>query len=75
MRRIHRATLFVFLREQRHQLFTSDLQDELARALYADKPKGHPLIPPAQLALATILRAYTGVSDDEVIAATTMERR
>ena len=35
MRRIHRATLFVFLREQRHQLFTPDFQDELARALYA----------------------------------------
>ncbi len=75
MRRIHRAKLFVFLREQRHQLFTPDFQDELARELYADKPKGHPPIPPAQLALATVLQAYTGVSDDEVIEATTMDRR
>src|SRR5262249_4121393 len=31
--------------------------------------------PPAQLALATILQAYTGVSDDEVIEATAMDRR
>jgi fructose-specific component phosphotransferase system IIB-like protein len=31
--------------------------------------------PPAQLALATIVQAYTGVSDDEVIEATLMDRR
>src|SRR5487761_859395 len=75
VRRIHHAKLFVFLREQRHQLFTPDFQDELACELYADKPKGHPPITPAQLALATVLQAYTGVSDDEVIEATTMDRR
>jgi hypothetical protein len=75
VRRIHRAKLFRFLREQRHLLFTPDFQEELARGLYDDKPKGHPPIPPAQLALATILQAYTGVSDDEVIEATTMDRR
>jgi hypothetical protein len=75
MRRIHRAKLFVFLRQQRHQLFSAEFQEELASRLYADKPKGHPPIPPAQLALATLLQAYTGVSDDEVIEATTMDRR
>ncbi len=32
-------------------------------------------MPPARLALATILQAYTGVSDDEVIEATVMDRR
>src|SRR5207302_98406 len=37
--------------------------------------RGQPPIPPAQLALATILQAYTGASDDEVIEATTMDRR
>jgi transposase len=36
---------------------------------------GQPPIAPAQLALALILQAYTGVSDDEVIEATTMDRR
>src|SRR5207248_8711280 len=35
----------------------------------------HPPIPPAQLALATVLQAYTGVSDDEVIEALEMDRR
>jgi transposase len=32
-------------------------------------------VPPAQLALATILQAYTGVSDDEVIEVLVMDRR
>ena len=40
-----------------------------------DSPKGQPPVPPAQLALATILQAYTRVSDDEVIEATVMDRR
>jgi Transposase domain (DUF772) len=75
VRRIHRAKLFVFLREQRHQLFSEAFQEELATTLYANTPKGRPPIPPAQLALATILQAYTGVSDDEVIEATTLDRR
>jgi transposase len=75
VRRIQRAKLFTFLRQQRHMLFSPDFQEELATTLYADKSKGQPPIPPAQLALATLLQAYTGVSDDEVIEATTMDRR
>jgi hypothetical protein len=47
---------------------------ELA-TLYQDSTLGQPPIPPAQLALATILQAYVGVSDDEVIEALTMDRR
>ena len=71
---VRRAKLFVFLREHRHELFDEEFQSVLARA-YADKPKGQPPVPPAQLALATIVQAYTGVSDDEVIEATVMDRR
>ncbi|GHO57786.1 IS1182 family transposase [Ktedonobacter robiniae] len=71
---IKRAKLFAFLREHRHKLFDDAFQEELA-ALYAPGRRGHPPIPPAQLALATILQAYTGVSDDEVIEATLMDRR
>jgi transposase len=74
MTRIKRAKLFVFLRDHRHELFDDAFQEELA-ALYAPSRRGHPPIPPAQLALATILQAYTGVSDDEVIEATLMDRR
>ncbi len=71
---VRRARLFVFLREHRHELFSEEFQAELAQAC-AGKPKGQPPVPPAQLALATILQAYAGVSDDEVIEATVMDRR
>jgi transposase len=71
---VRRAKLFVFLREHRHELFDERFQAELAEA-YADRPKGQPPVPPARLALATLLQAYTGVSDDEVIEATVMDRR
>jgi hypothetical protein len=71
---VRRAKLFVFLRERRHELFDAEFQAELAQA-YVDSPKGQPPVPPAQLALATVLQAYTRVSDDEVIEATVMDRR
>jgi transposase len=71
---VRRARLFVFLRQHRHELFDEDFQAELAET-YADSAKGQPPVPPAQLALAVILQAYTGVSDDEVIEATVMDRR
>ena len=72
--RIKRAKLFVFLRYHRHELFDDAFQEELA-TLYAPSSRGQPPIAPAQLALAIILQAYTGVSDDEVIEATLMDRR
>lgn len=72
--RIRRAKLFVFLRKHRHVLFDEAFQRELA-SLYDDSVRGRPPIPPALLALATILQAYTGVSDDEVLEATLMDRR
>ena len=71
---VRRAKLFVFLRLHRHELFDEQFQAELAET-YVDSPKGQPPVPPAQLALATLLQAYTGVSDDEVIEATVMDRR
>jgi DDE family transposase/transposase-like protein DUF772 len=74
VRRIRRAKLFVFLRQHRHELFDAAFQAELA-ALYKDSPRGQPPVPPAQLALATLLQAYVGCSDDEAIEATAMDRR
>src|SRR5580704_5165402 len=65
---VRRARLFVFLRLHRSELFDEQFQAELAQA-YVDSPKGQPPVPPARLALAVILQAYTGVSDDEVIEA------
>jgi lambda repressor-like predicted transcriptional regulator len=74
IRAVRRAKLFVFLRQHRHELFSEEFQAELA-GTYVDSPKGQPPVPPARLALATILQAYTGVSDDEVIEAAVMDRR
>ena len=71
---VRRARLFVFLRQHRHELLDEQFQAELA-GTYKDRPKGQPPVPPARLALAVILQAYTGVSDDEVIEATVMDRR
>ncbi len=74
VRRIRRAKFFILLRRHRHIIFDASFQDRLA-TLYKDSPFGQPPIPPAQLALATLVQAYTGVSDDEVIEATIMDRR
>ena len=74
VKRIRRAKLFVFLRLHRHELFDETYQGELATG-YEDSARGQPPVPPAQLALALILQAYTGVSDDEVIEALVMDRR
>src|SRR5438105_4549302 len=68
VRRVRRAKLFVFLRQHRHDLFDDAFQTELA-ALYKDSPLGQPPVPPAQLALATLLQAYVGCADDEAVEA------
>lgn len=74
LRGIKRAKLFVFLRKHRHEVFSEEFQHELSQ-IYEHSARGQPPIPPAQLALATILQAYSGVSDDEVIEASVMDRR
>jgi hypothetical protein len=74
VQRIRRAKLFVFLRHYRHELFDEAFQSELAQG-YDASALGQPPVPPAQLALAIILQAYTGVSDDEVIEGLVMDRR
>src|SRR5947209_229620 len=74
VKRIRKAKLFVFLRQQRHELVDEAFQQELA-TLYRPAERGQPPVAPAMLALALILEAYTGVSDDEVIEATMMDRR
>ena len=74
VKKIRKAKLFVFLRQHRHELLDEAFQQELA-SLYRKAERGQPAIAPAMLALALILQAYTGVSDDEVIEATLMDRR
>lgn len=71
---IRKAKLFVWLRNNRHKLFDPEIQEQLAQ-IYKDSTVGLCPVPPAQLALAIILQAYTGVSDDEAIEAMIMDRR
>src|SRR6266700_4752119 len=73
VKRVRKAKLFVFLRQHRHELFNEAFQQELAN-LYRPAERGQPPIAPAMLALALILQAYMGISDDEVIEATVMDR-
>jgi hypothetical protein len=74
VKQIRRAKLFVWLREHRQELFEEEFQAELAAA-YPEGSLGQPPVPPALLALATVLQAYTGCSDDEAVERTLMDRR
>jgi hypothetical protein len=74
VKRIRKAKLFVFLRQHRHELLNDAFQEELTH-LYRKAKRGQPPVAPTMLALAIILQAYTGASDDEVIEATLMDRR
>jgi hypothetical protein len=71
--RIRRSSrFFLFLREIRHELFDDAFQRELV-ALYA--PRGQDPVPPALLAMVTLLQAYTGVSDAAAVDAAEMDLR
>lgn len=72
--RIRKAKLFLFLRQIRHELFDMEFQQELAK-IFKNSSVGLCPVPPAQIALAIILQAYTGVSDDEALEAMVMDRR
>lgn len=74
VKRIKRAKLFIFLREMRHELFNEEFQTELG-TIFKDSTVGKSPIAPAKLALVTILQAYMGVSDDEVIEELEMDKR
>jgi hypothetical protein len=67
-----RSRFFLFLREIRHELFNESFQRELIEA-YA--PRGQDPVPPALLAMVTLLQAYTGASDAEAVDAAEMDLR
>ncbi len=66
--------LFAFLYERRRELFDDAFQDELA-TMYRDTGEGKMPVPPALLAMAILLQAYTGVSDAEAVELTASDRR
>ena len=69
-----KGRFYVFLREHRHEILTAEVQAELA-GLYKKSAKGQPPILPERLALATLLQAYLGLSDEDTVDATQMDKR
>jgi hypothetical protein len=75
MRRLTRhRKLFGFLRLQRHAIFDEAFQAELG-AIYRDTGEGKAPLPPALLAMATVMQAYAGVSDLEAVELATFDAR
>ena len=65
--------LFVFLREQRHRIFTGPFQAEL-EAMYRDSGQGDDPQPPALMCMAVLLQAYLQVSDAEAVRLSATDR-
>ena len=66
--------LFSFLRLQRRAIFSDQFQDELA-TMYRDTGEGEEPLPPALLAMAVLLQAYTQSSDAESVELTILDLR
>lgn len=66
--------LFVFLRRQRAQLFDEAFERELS-AMYAAYPRGKAPVPPALLAMVTLLQAYEQTSDARAVEDAVFDRR
>src|SRR5512143_1682877 len=69
-----RKKLFVFLRQIRSELFDAAFQSERLN-MYRQTGAGKPPVPPALLAMATLLQAYTGVGDQEAVELTLDSKR
>jgi hypothetical protein len=72
--RCKKAKLFVFLRLHRHRLFDREFQDRLA-AMYPARSAGKEPVPPAMLAMVTLLQAAMDVSDEDAVEFAVMDRR
>lgn len=64
---------YLFLRRVQPRLFDEAFQEELARAY--GTPRGTEAIPPALLAMVTLLQAYTQVSDVAAVETATVDLR
>jgi hypothetical protein len=64
---------YVFLREVRHELFDAAFEAELEKAY--GKARGNEALPPAMLAMVTLLQAYDQVSDADAVITAQMDKR
>jgi hypothetical protein len=66
--------LFAFLRDYRRELFNDEFQAEL-ETMYRTTGAGKDPVPPALLAMASLLQGYLGVSDAEAVELTIVDLR
>ena len=72
-KRLHRiGKFYAFLREIRHELFDEAFQADLAAVYH---PRGTAPVPPALLAMVTLLQAYDQVGDAEAVVSAEVDRR
>ena len=64
---------YVFLREIRHELFDEGFEKELEAAY--KRARGTEPLPPALLAMVTLLQAYDQVSDADAVVTAVMDKR
>jgi hypothetical protein len=72
--RCKKARLYVFLREHRHELFDESFEQELV-AMYPERRRGRDEVPPTLLAMATLLQAWEGLSDQDAVESAIFDRR
>ena len=66
--------LFAFLRRHRHELFDEAFQAEL-EAMYRQTGAGKEPLPPARMAMATLIQGYLGASDATLVELTVFDLR
>ena len=74
LKRCKKSKLFIFLREHRHELFDDVFQREML-STYPARKGGKDAVPPALLAMVTLLQAALHVSDEDAVEFAVMERR
>ena len=66
--------LFVFLRQNRHLIFTEEVHQKLL-SMYSDYPRGKPVVCPMLLAMVSILQAYEQQSDASAMLESMFDQR
>jgi hypothetical protein len=74
VKRLHRiGTFYVFLCAIRHELFEARFEAELTKA--SKTPRGTPPLPPALLAMVTLLHASDHVGDADAVVTASLDKR
>ena len=74
LRKCKKAKLFILLRQYRHELFSEEFQRELM-AMYPERKRGKAVVPPALLAMVTLLQAALGISDEDAVECGALDKR